>query len=216
VLPRSPASRIEFVELMYDRSTVLRRVDHIAATATSVRCVLSGGGRPCVHDPIVLLLELIAGAGERRQLLIDPQLIRHPAIADMVARLRPDIRVRPTSLQDVLVFNDCCAVLPLDSYYLNAGVVVLRGPLVVPYGQLFELMWSDASRPDAENLRYDGLSCRQLEVIELLLDGATDDQVATRLGMSSRTVRAVVAQLQEHFGTRSRMALGFQLARSNN
>jgi hypothetical protein len=34
--------------------------------------------------------------------------------------------------------------------------------------------------------------------------------------MSSHTVRSVVAQLQQRYGTRSRMALSFQLARGTN
>jgi DNA-binding NarL/FixJ family response regulator len=59
----------------------------------------------------------------------------------------------------------------------------------------------------------DGLTSRETEFIGLLLDGATDHQVATRLGTSSRTVRAVLADLQQRHGTRSRMAPGFQLAR---
>ncbi|MBM7863479.1 helix-turn-helix domain-containing protein [Lentzea nigeriaca] len=54
------------------------------------------------------------------------------------------------------------------------------------------------------------------EVIGLLPDGATDHRVATRLGMSSGSVRPVVVHLQQRFGTRSRMALGCQLARSEN
>jgi DNA-binding NarL/FixJ family response regulator len=112
----------------------------------------------------------------------------------------------------MLVFDDRTAVLPLDASDLNAGAMLLRSPLAVTYGELFELMWADTRTADGSPAET-GLSSRETKVIGLLLDGATDHQVAARLGMSSRTVRSVVAQLQQRYGTRSRMALGFQLAR---
>lgn len=111
--------------------------------------------------------------------------------------------------------HDRSAVLPLAADDLNAGAMLLHSPLATAYGELFELMWSDARTPDGAPGE-SGLSSRETKVIGLLLDGATDHQIAARLGMSSRTVRAVVAQLQQRYGTRSRMALGFQLARATD
>lgn len=210
MLQRSTAGRIEFVELFYDRSTALRRISRLAVTATSIRCVLSGRGP---HDPG--LLALLAAVGERR-IMVEPQLGGFLATTQTLSRLWPDVRVGPDALRSVLVFDDSSAALPLDPCDLDVGAMVLRGPLASPYGQLFDLMWSDACRPgEAVPPQGVGLSPRQIEVVEMLLRGATDYQVANRLGMSSRTVRAVVAQLQERFGTRSRMALGYQLARLN-
>lgn len=183
----------------------MRALENLVTRSTSVRGVLTSRG-----GVDSALLDLIAGATQRGRLLLDHAVARH-------ARLRHQVLVRVLAkpARCMLVFDDRSAVLPLAEDDLNVGAMLLRGPLATTYGELFELMWADARPPD-DALGETGLSTRETEVIELLLDGATDHQVAARLGMSSRTVRAVVAQLQQRYGTRSRMALGFQLARGTN
>ena len=89
---------------------------------------------------------------------------------------------------------------------------MLWAPLASPYDQLFEFLWSEAHPLGRRPGRPDGLNIRELEVVHLLVHGATDHQVASRLGVSSRTVRNVVSELHRRFGTSSRMALGFRLA----
>jgi len=211
VLQRSPASRTDFIEVLHDRSSVMRTLDHLVTRSATVRGVLSSRG-----GVDRALLDLMTNAAGRGRLLLDPSLALHTETIERVARHRVAIRVHTQPARQMLVFDDRSAVLPLDASDLNTGAVLLRCPLSAPYGQLFELMWSDARSPSESAPPHDGLSHRETEVIGLLLDGATDHQVAARLGMSSRTVRAVVAHLQQRFGTRSRMALGFQLARSEN
>jgi DNA-binding CsgD family transcriptional regulator len=211
VLRRSPAVCTEFVELLHDRSTVMRTLETLVVRSTSVRGVLSSQG-----GIDGALLDLATNAAERGRLLLDPPLARHAESIERVARRRVLIRVLTKPTRHMLVFDDRCAVLPLAAGDLNVGAVLLRSPLATAYGQLFELMWSEA-RPMADDaVNHAGLSSRETKVIGLLLEGATDHQVANRLGMSSRTVRAVVAQLQQRYGTRSRMALGFQLARGTD
>ena len=208
MLRRYPANRTEFVELLHDRSTIVRALGNLMSRCTSVRCVLTGSG-----DADSDLLDLVLGAAERGRLLLDPALALRTESIERAVRHRVDVRVHAGPVRQMLLFDDRSAVLPLATNDLNAGAVVLRSPLSAPYGQLFELMWADARTPAGSAPHDDTLTSRETQVIGLLLDGATDCQVAARLGMSSRTVRAVVAQLQQRFGTRSRMALGFRLAR---
>ncbi|MFS8100751.1 helix-turn-helix transcriptional regulator [Lentzea alba] len=184
----------------------MRTLESLVVRSTSVRGVLSSQGG-VDHA----LLGLMTNTAERGRLLLDPPLAREAETFDHQAL----IRVHTKPARQVLVFDDRVAVLPLAAGDLNVGAVLVRSPLALAYGELFELMWSDARTPDGTPGET-GLSSRETKVIGLLLDGATDHQVATRLGMSSRTVRAVVAQLQQRYGTRSRMALGFQLARVTN
>ncbi|MDE9366061.1 LuxR C-terminal-related transcriptional regulator [Luteipulveratus sp. YIM 133132] len=54
---------------------------------------------------------------------------------------------------------------------------------------------------------------RQLRIMALLAQGAGDESVARVLGITSRTVRADVAELAAAFGTRSRLELGVAWAR---
>jgi DNA-binding CsgD family transcriptional regulator len=202
VLRRSPAVRTEFVELLHDRSAAMRTVENLVVRSASVRGVLSS--QSGVDNA---LLPLVTDTVERGRLLLDPALAGH-----IGSRHQVPIRVLTKPARCMLVFDDRSAVLPLDAGDLNVGAMLLRSPLASTYGELFELMWSDARSPDGTPGEA-GLSSRETQVVGLLLDGATDHQVAARLGMSSRTVRSVVAQLQQRYGTRSRMALGFQLAR---
>jgi DNA-binding CsgD family transcriptional regulator len=210
VLRRSSAGRTEFVELLHDRSSVLRALEDLVVRSASVLGVLTSRGG---FDSA--LLDLMTIAAERGRLLLDPALGRHAESIEILSRRRVHIRVQAKPIRHMLVFDDLSAVLPLDAD-LNTGAVLLRSPLAAPYAQLFELMWSDARSLTETSPPQDGLTSRETQVIGLLLDGATDHQVATRLGMSSRTVRSVVAQLQQRYGTRSRMALGFQLARGTD
>lgn len=202
MLRRSPAVRTEFVEFLHDRSAAMRMVENLVVRSTSVRGVLSSRG-----GVDSTLLDLATNTAERGRLLLDPAVAGHVGPRHQMA-----IRVLTKPARCMLVFDDRSAVLPLAADDLNVGAMLLRSPLAAAYGELFELMWSDARTPD-DTSGETGLSSRETKVIGLLLDGATDHQVAARLGMSSRTVRAVVAQLQQRYGTRSRMALGFQLAR---
>jgi len=204
VLRRSPAVGTEFVELLHDRSAAVRALDNLVVRSTSVRSVLSSRG---ALDSA--LLDLITTTA-RGRLLLDHTIARH-----VHPRHQVPLRVLAKPARCMIVFDDRSALLPLAADDLNVGAMLLRGPLATTYGELFELMWADARPPDGPPAGT-GLSSRETEVIELLLSGATDHQVAARLGMSSRTVRAVVAQLQQRYGTRSRMALGFQLARAAN
>ena len=202
---RSSAVRTEFVELLHDRSATIRVVENLLVRSTSVRAVLSSqSGLDSA------LLGLVTDTAERGRLLLDPVMAGHVTSSHHLP-----IRVLARPARCMLVFDDRNAVLPLAADDLNVGAMLLRSPLTIAYGDLFELMWSDARSPDDAPADA-GLSSRETKVIGLLLDGATDHQVAARLGMSSRTVRSVVAQLQQRYGTRSRMALGFQLARSTD
>lgn len=205
MLRRSSAVRAEFVELLHDRSAAMRVVENLLVRSASVRAVLSS--QSSIDSA---LLDLVTTTAERGRLLLDPAMAGH-----VTPRHQLPIRVLARPARCMLVFDDRNAVLPLAADDLNVGAMLLRSPLTIAYGDLFELMWSDARSPDDAPAET-GLSSRETEVIGLLLDGATDHQVAARLGMSSRTVRSVVAQLQQRYGTRSRMALGFQLARGTN
>ena len=56
----------------------------------------------------------------------------------------------------------------------------------------------EARQPDRETRSevaqaFAGLSARELEVLGLVAQGATNDQIASRLGLSARTVQSHVA-----------------------
>ncbi|MFD9961393.1 LuxR C-terminal-related transcriptional regulator [Amycolatopsis sp. NPDC058986] len=200
--------RMEFVEILHDRTAVLRRICQLAEMAKFVHGVLCGAwADKC--DPA--LLECPAAGSGRRRLLVDPRLVGLDRLRGQASGRRTEVRVHDGTLRHMLIFGTRFAVLPLDEGDLDAGALVLHTPIAVLCNQLFDLLWANSRPLDSGLPARAGLSVRQLGVAELLVEGATDHQVANRLGLSSRTVRTVVAELQHRFGTTSRMALGFRL-----
>ena len=68
---------------------------------------------------------------------------------------------------------------------------------------LFEQVWQTAARavPEGEDPPY---TPRMLEIALLLVDGATDREIARALGVSERTVSADVRKMSSRLGARSR------------
>ena len=57
------------------------------------------------------------------------------------------------------------------------------------------------------------LSRRELEVVELVVDGLTNVEIAVRLGITERTVQAHVAAARAKLGARSRTQLAVMVLR---
>lgn len=58
------------------------------------------------------------------------------------------------------------------------------------------------------------LSDVECQMLALLLDGLTDEQVAARMGWSRRTLQRRLHTAMEKLGARSRLQAGYLLARS--
>ncbi|WP_158633203.1 helix-turn-helix transcriptional regulator [Amycolatopsis sp. WAC 04182] len=203
--------QLEFVEVLSGRCDTLRRIDRFCETTKLVSGILSDGGRVGSCDPA--LLESMLFSPGRRRLVVDSRLAGGDLVRHREKDRQTEIRVYGGALRHMLVFDARYAVVPLDEASLHAGVLVLRPPLVGPCGQFFEVLWSESRPLGGESGRNACLQGRQLQVADLLVEGATDHQVANRLGLSSRTVRTIVSELHGRFGTTSRMALGFRLGR---
>ncbi|AKU18413.1 hypothetical protein VV02_25455 [Luteipulveratus mongoliensis] len=65
----------------------------------------------------------------------------------------------------------------------------------------------------AQAIDYPSLTDRQLQILGLLAQDQTDEAIATRLKLTSRTVRAEVARLYDTFEVRSRFGLGMAYLR---
>lgn len=59
-----------------------------------------------------------------------------------------------------------------------------------------------------------GLSGRELEVMALIVEGFTNSEIGTELGISARTVQAHVAAARMKTGTRSRTQLAVYALRA--
>lgn len=115
----------------------------------------------------------------------------------------------------VVVMEDEYAVLPLTgSDDGGAGAMIVHSSsIVTALGALFEEIWrrSTPFAPDPQESQLtsdNGIATDEIALLNLLLLGLSDEQVARRLAVSARTVRRRISAMQERMGVSTR----FQLA----
>jgi DNA-binding CsgD family transcriptional regulator/sugar-specific transcriptional regulator TrmB len=138
----------------------------------------------------------------------DPLTLRHlhGAAVDGV-----QVRTAAEVPMSALVVDAGIAVFPLAPSQAphRPSVVVLRLPsVVVTTLELFERLWAVATPLDEATEGRDALTDRQRQLLTLLLAGSTDESAACRLGVSIRTVRRMVAELNDRLGARGRFQAG--------
>ncbi|NML54879.1 helix-turn-helix transcriptional regulator [Streptomyces sp. R302] len=136
------------------------------------------------------------------------------AYADWLTTGGAQVRTAPVLPTRMIVVDRKTAVIPLTSQDTAAGAVVLTSDgLVTALCALFETIWATAqplgsgSAPDDH-----GLTAQQNATLQLLAAGHTDDAIAKRLGVSSRTARRIATDLMDRLGARSRFEAGARAA----
>lgn len=132
------------------------------------------------------------------------------AYSDWLAGLGGQIRTAPTVPLRLVIFDRATAVIPIDPQDSSAGATVLTGAgAVAAMHALFDQIWATAnplgfpSPPDAQ-----GLGPEEREILRMLANGETDEHIARRLGVSTRTVGRKASDLMRRLGTRSRFQMG--------
>jgi DNA-binding CsgD family transcriptional regulator/sugar-specific transcriptional regulator TrmB len=113
----------------------------------------------------------------------------------------------------VVLVDDLVAVL--QSRSCVDGVLIARDPNIVAFfGQFFEDAW-DSALPVSE-YDYDEDVWREIELLVLveLSTGRSDEAIARRLDISTRTLRRYITGLYERFGVTTRFQLGVAAARA--
>lgn len=135
-----------------------------------------------------------------------------PSIAytDWLSGIGGQIRTAPTIPLRLIVFDGKTALVPTDPQNASAGATVLTGAgAVTAMCALFEQIWATANPlgpptpPDAQ-----GLTPEEREILRMLANGETDEHIARRLGVSTRTVGRKASELMRRLGTRSRFQMG--------
>lgn len=113
----------------------------------------------------------------------------------------------------VVLVDDRVAVL--QSRSCGEGGVIARDPNIVAFfAQFFEDAW-DSALPVSE-YDYDKDVWREIELLVLveLSTGRSDEAIARRLDISTRTLRRYITGLYERFGVATRFQLGVAAARA--
>ncbi|MEU3559329.1 LuxR C-terminal-related transcriptional regulator [Kitasatospora sp. NPDC006786] len=117
------------------------------------------------------------------------------------------VRVLAEPYERVLVFDRAVAVIPAAEDHSRAAF--LTDPTTVAYlAAQFERDWARAT-PAGRHL--DPPSVTTVRIGRLLARGLTQRAVATRLGVSERTVAAHISRLRDRYGAHTLFHLGWRL-----
>ncbi|MFC1410941.1 helix-turn-helix domain-containing protein [Streptacidiphilus sp. N1-12] len=132
------------------------------------------------------------------------------AYAEWLTSLGGQVRTVPALPTRMIIIDRSRAVIPVSSDDTAAGAVVLTGQgTITALCALFESVWAEA-QPLGRPPRRDGhgLTPQEQTAVALLAEGHTDDAIAKRLGVSSRTARRLATDLIDRLGARSRFQAG--------
>jgi DNA-binding CsgD family transcriptional regulator len=130
-----------------------------------------------------------------------------------MVELGEQARVLPSVPLKLLVVDGRRALLPLTSSAAGGycAVVVWHSAVTEALQKLFELAWQQAT-PLGRPAGNGELSEDEQALTRLLAAGLKDEAVARHLGVSLRTLRRRVSDLQERLGAASRFQLGLRAA----
>ncbi|TDU83677.1 regulatory LuxR family protein [Kribbella voronezhensis] len=157
--------------------------------------------------------------GVRFRAIYASEVLDHPgwvARLSSMAERGEQARVLPQVPLKLLIVDGTTAILPLAGDnppdHRPSGqaraVVVTDSVLTNALQVLFDQLWAQATP-----LRLSEAADPATELINLLASGMKDEAIARQLGISGRTLRRRIAQVQDQLGATSRFQAGLQAAR---
>ncbi|MEU6765261.1 helix-turn-helix transcriptional regulator [Streptomyces sp. NPDC046853] len=207
--------------------TVLRGIPHIIdvidqavkVSSEEVLTIQPGGARPA---------DVLAAALPREQSLLSRgarmrTLYQHTNRHDLAAlahfeQLDGDVEVRTLDevTERLFLFDRTVAFIPASAD--RSVALELRHPAIIEFlVTAFYRQWRLATPmfPNAApQPTKGGITTRQHAIASLLVEGLTDTEIATRLGLNVRTARVHIAKLAATLGSESRAQLGYLIGQS--
>ncbi|SOB83296.1 regulatory protein, luxR family [Streptomyces sp. 1331.2] len=211
---RQPAEQLIGID------AIQARIEDLAAQATFECLTLNPGGAQSatsLEASRPLDQAVISRGVMMRTVYLDS--VRNDSVtaeyAGWLTDLGGQVRTAPALPVRMLVIDRRVALVPVDPQNTRKGAVQLTGAgVVAALVSLFEYVWESATLfgvcPERDER---GLIPQEQELLRLLADGLTDAAASTRLGLSLRTVRRMMADLMERLDARSRFAAGLQAGR---
>ncbi|MFJ5922622.1 helix-turn-helix domain-containing protein [Kitasatospora sp. NPDC092948] len=195
------------------REQIRRRIAQLAADCREEALTAQPGELVPSVLAASLLQELpVLRRGCRIRSLYRPVLLAEPAAIRYAAAFTEaggEIRLLDEPFQRAMVFDRRTAVVPAAEDYSRAALI-LDPATVATIAAGFERDWARAERVRWD-LLLDAAATRSAadQIARLLAQGLTQRAVATRLGLSERTVAGHISRLREQHGADTLFQLGW-------
>jgi len=204
------------VEVLRGRDRAYQRMQHFQPTKSgwTLQPSPEASGRKPSDSPDIPLLE----RGVDLRTVFPESALKLPGVreyCEYVIELGAKIRVAPALPLRLIIFDGESAVMGIDPDDTSVGAVIHHSQAVVRLSQeLFLSYWRQAVDPFAGQTAptAGGITAQERTLLGLLVEGATDEQVGRRLGVSLRTVRRMAAKLSDEVGASGRFELGVRAA----
>jgi len=156
--------------------------------------------------------------GVRQQTIYQHAVLAHQPTLEYIREVvaaGAEVRTLASMADRLIICDEDTAFIPIDVERSGAALRITNPAIVAFLGRVFDTHWQHAralrdvtpgTRPEY------ALVESQLQVMRLLVSGATDARIARETGMSPRTVSAQVHKLASLLGSRSRAQLGYLIA----
>jgi sugar-specific transcriptional regulator TrmB len=204
------------IEIAVGRDAIEARIDDMLrgatqqAVGTDTPPYVADGSAQVSGAELALL-----DRGVRFRSIYAAEVLDHPGWVDRLrsmAERGEQSRVLPQVPVKLLIVDGTTAILPLaggpSAPGLPRAVVVSDSALTSALQVLFDQLWSQATP-----LRLSENADPNTTLVNLLASGMKDEAIARQLGVSGRTLRRRIAQVQEELGATSRFQAGLQAAR---
>ncbi|MCZ7460692.1 LuxR C-terminal-related transcriptional regulator [Streptomyces sp. WMMC940] len=209
---------------------IIRGADAIsAALASAVRSCQDelltaqpGGGRPRELLAKALGGDLAALRRGNRQRTIYQHTVRThgPTLSyvEQISAAGAEVRTLDEVFDRLIVCDGRIAFVPDPAEERSQAALAIEHPGLIRYlVGIFEHAWERAvPLPHSPSDHRPALLVDETRrvVLQLMVNGYTDETIAGRLGMSSRTVASHVRKASEMFGSRSRAQLAYLIAKA--
>ncbi|HSV68064.1 MAG TPA: LuxR C-terminal-related transcriptional regulator [Mycobacteriales bacterium] len=141
---------------------------------------------------------------------------QHDAVEYMLLLqgLGAQVRTAPVIPARMILMDDEVALVPIKPER-GTGAVVLRDPPVLDFLiRVFEHLWDRATPVTAAEYDEQVFEEIELSILSELAHGRTDEAIARRLGISTRTLRRYLTVLCNRLGVETRFQLGMAATRA--
>jgi Bacterial regulatory proteins, luxR family len=208
------------VEVVYGRDEIIRRFRALQLASRHQFRACDAPPYPAddAAQPNALELDQLY-AGLRFRILYDRTALDIPGrLADLEAGLAAGEQARVADIPlKMTLFDDTAAILPLrQPPDVESRLLVYNPVLLDALSALFEMYWDQALPLQVSQGRAelsgagDEPPPGERQLLVLLVAGLTDQDIATQLGISDRTVRSRVRAMMDRLDATTRFQAGYQ------